>query len=112
MEEDSGRKEYWDLMRIAERERNSRYAEEERARQNSKARSFTSLLGGIALGSLLTAYCWIPSNMSVRDIDGDERADVVVEQMNGARRTYMQQQDGSYKLDTKYLDDLLTILPW
>ena len=111
MEEDF-RKMYWDLKEKTEQEKYSWSVEKERARENSKARSFTSLLGGIALGSLLTAYCWIPSNMSVRDIDGDGRADVAVEQMNGVRRNYMQQQDGTYKLDTKDLDDLLAITPW
>lgn len=81
-------------------------------KEEYKARSFTSLLGGVVLGSLLTAYCWVPSNMSVRDVNSDGRADVVVQQMNGVERNYLQEQDKTYKLDTKYLDDILTIMPW
>jgi len=77
-----------------------------------KSKNFTSLLGGIIFGSLLTAYCWIPSSISVKDINEDKKTDVIVEQMNGVKRNYMQQQNGTYKLDMKYLDDLLTITPW
>ena len=97
---------YWQ-----ERDRESRYKLGD-LREKSKAKSFASLLGGLVLGSLLTAYCWVPSNMSVRDINGDGRTDVAVQQMNGVERNYLQEQDGAYKLDTNYLDDMLTITPW
>lgn len=83
-----------------------------RIKEECKARNLISLLGGITLGSLLTAYCWIPSNISVRDINGDGRTDIGVQQINGVKRNYLQEQNETYNLDTKYIDELLTIIPW
>jgi len=103
---------YWELKEKTDLEKYSWFVEREENRQDSKARSFTNLLGGIIIGSLLTAYCWVPSNITVKDIDRDGRADIVVKQMSGVKRDHMQQQNESYKLNTNYLDDLLIIIPW
>lgn len=114
MEENCGESEKRHTNAISYWQEKDRKSQDEirSAREISKVRTLTGLIGGIILGSLLTAYCWIPSNMSVKDINKDGRYDVVVEQMNGAERNYLQQQNGNYKLDTKYLDDLITITPW
>ena len=78
----------------------------EKVKERAHEDLVVGICGGICLGSLLTAYCWIPSRLSVEDSNHDGRSDIVVEQMNGSRRKYIQQQNGAYELEKNYLDEL------
>jgi hypothetical protein len=59
------------------------------------------LLGGtigLAIGSGFGYWAHNPSSVYVRDLNSDNRLDVVVVKRNGARRLFLQREDGTYRI--------------
>ncbi len=52
---------------------------------------------GVGITKLLADYYYVPNQVVVRDLNGDERPDLVVMNRRGNKFVYLQQDNGTYR---------------